>query len=251
MKAFTFCLLALAFILVDTNGLFAQQLVYQPVNPSFGGNPLNGNWLLSSAQLQDNTTDPSQVDQVQDPFADFQNNLSRSILSQLSRNLTNQLFGESGELQEGLFQIGDFSIEILETLDGVQITIFDLLTGNETILLVEDDSLIKEAVAQSLRNAGYTVLSAETPATALEIAAYPDRSIDLLITDVLMPGGMDGKVLADRLLASRQDLKTLFISGHPEAALKAGIDVASIEHFLQKPFSLDTLLLRIRKTLQP
>lgn len=136
MKELKICLLVLIFITVGTGALFAQQLVYQPVNPSFGGNPLNGNWLLSSASLQDNTTDPSLADQVQDPFADFQNNLNRSILSQLSRNLTNQIFGEGGELQEGLFQLGDFSIEIIETLDGVQISIFDLLTGNETTILV-------------------------------------------------------------------------------------------------------------------
>ena len=98
MKELKFYLLALAFILVGTGGLFAQQLVYQPINPSFGGNPLNGNWLLSSASLQDNTTDPSLVEGAQDPFADFQNNLNRSILSQLSRNLTNQIFGEGGEI---------------------------------------------------------------------------------------------------------------------------------------------------------
>jgi len=124
------------FILIGTSELFPQQLVYQPINPSFGGNPLNGNWLLSSAQLQDNTTDPAATEQAQDPFADFQSNLNRSILSQLSRSLTNQIFGEGGELQEGLFQLGDFSIEVFETLEGVQITIFDLLTGNETVILV-------------------------------------------------------------------------------------------------------------------
>jgi curli production assembly/transport component CsgF len=136
LKELKFYFLALAFVLVGTGGLYAQQLVYQPINPSFGGNPLNGNWLLSSAQLQDNTTDPAETEQAQDPFADFQSNLNRSILSQLSRNLTNQIFGEGGELQEGLFQLGDFSIEVIETLDGVQITIFDLLTGNETVILV-------------------------------------------------------------------------------------------------------------------
>jgi curli production assembly/transport component CsgF len=136
LKILKFCLLSLALVLGGTGELFPQQLVYQPINPSFGGNPLNGNWLLSSAQLQDNTTDPSLTEQAQDPFADFQNNLNRSILSQLSRNLTNQIFGESGEIQEGLFQLGDFSIEVIEALDGVQITIFDLLTGNETVILV-------------------------------------------------------------------------------------------------------------------
>ena len=116
--------------------LFAQQLVYQPINPSFGGSPLNGNWLLSSAQLQDNNKDPDADQDLQDPFADFQDNLNRAVLSQLSRALTNSIFGEGGELQEGIFELGDFSIEIIETLDGIQIIIFDIITGNETTILV-------------------------------------------------------------------------------------------------------------------
>ena len=136
MKKLFPILLVIIFTLTCSIEIFAQGLVYQPINPSFGGSPLNGNWLLSSAQLQDNTTDPAATDQAQDPFADFQSNLNRSILSQLSRSLTNQIFGEGGELQEGLFQLGDFNIEIIETLDGVQISIFDLLTGNETVILV-------------------------------------------------------------------------------------------------------------------
>jgi len=123
--------------LFSAGSLFAQQLVYQPVNPSFGGSPLNGNWLLSSAQLQDNNKDPDVVDQAeQDPFADFQDNLNRAVLSQLSRTLTNSIFGEGGELQEGIFELGDFSIEIIQTIDGIQILIFDIITGNETTILV-------------------------------------------------------------------------------------------------------------------
>jgi len=123
--------------LLSAGSLFAQQLVYQPINPSFGGSPLNGNWLLSSTQLQDNTTDPNAADEsLQNPFADFQSNLNRAVLSQLSRSLTNSIFGERGDLQEGTYELGDFSIEIVQTLDGIQILIFDILTGNETTILV-------------------------------------------------------------------------------------------------------------------
>jgi len=123
--------------LFSAGSLFAQQLVYQPVNPSFGGSPLNGNWLLSSAQLQDNNKDPNDADDLlEDPFADFQDNLNRAVLSQLSRALTNSIFGEGGDLQEGIFELGDFSIEIIETIDGIQIIIFDIITGNETTILV-------------------------------------------------------------------------------------------------------------------
>jgi curli production assembly/transport component CsgF len=121
-------------LLLCSNGIFAQQLIYQPINPSFGGNPLGGNWLLTSAQLQDNTTDPSEITE-DDPLADFKNSLNRSILNQLTRNLTSQIFGEDG-LQEGEFDLGDFSISITETIDGISILIFDLLTGNETTIFI-------------------------------------------------------------------------------------------------------------------
>jgi curli production assembly/transport component CsgF len=129
-------LLVITIIFVGSVVSSAQELVYQPINPSFGGSPLNGNWLLTYAQLQDNTTDPAEIGDELDIFEDFQKDLNRAVLSQLSRNLTNQIFGEGGELQEGLFQLGDFSFQITETLEGYQITIFDLLTGNETIILV-------------------------------------------------------------------------------------------------------------------
>jgi curli production assembly/transport component CsgF len=112
----------------------AQQLVYTPINPSFGGSPLNGNWLLSYAQLQDLTTDPS-TQQQDDPLADFEDNLNRSILNQISRQITESLFGETG-LTEGQFEFGDFQISITETLDGLNIVIFDIITGNETTIFI-------------------------------------------------------------------------------------------------------------------
>jgi curli production assembly/transport component CsgF len=112
----------------------AQQLVYTPINPSFGGSPLNGNWLLSYAQLQDLTTDPS-AQTEDDPLAAFEDNLNRSILNQISRQITESLFGETG-LTEGQFEFGDFQINITETLDGLNISIFDIITGNETTIFI-------------------------------------------------------------------------------------------------------------------
>jgi curli production assembly/transport component CsgF len=123
-------------IIVLTSGaeIFSQQLVYEPINPSFGGSPLNGNWLLSSAQLQDDNEDPAAAI-TDDPLADFQDALNRSVLNQLSRSLTESLFGERG-LEEGRFELGDFVIDVTQTLDGVNIVIFDLISGNETTIFI-------------------------------------------------------------------------------------------------------------------
>ncbi len=129
-----FSFAVVCFIFFSFSQSSAQQLVYQPVNPSFGGSPLNGNWLLTSAQMQDLTTDPSQ-EAAEDPLADFEKNLNRSILNQISREITESLFGTTG-LSEGQFEFGDFIIDITETLDGLSIQIFDILTGNETSIFI-------------------------------------------------------------------------------------------------------------------
>lgn len=127
-------LLVAALLLICSTDILAQQFVYQPINPSFGGSPLNGNWLLSSAQLQDDNVDPATVAE-EDPLKDFKESLNRSVLNQLTRNLTSQVFGETG-LQEGTFELGDFVIDIAETAEGVNIVIFDLITGNETTIFI-------------------------------------------------------------------------------------------------------------------
>ncbi len=112
----------------------AQQLIYQPVNPSFGGSPLNGNWMLAQAQAQDKLTDGGQEASL-DPFSDFQANLNRQILSQLSRRIVDQIFGES-DLTEGTFEIGNFIIDINQGVDGLSLRLFDTLTGNETTIII-------------------------------------------------------------------------------------------------------------------
>ena len=114
--------------------LSAQQLVYKPINPSFGGDPQNGNWLMTYAQLQDVTEDPS-ASESSSAIDDFSESLQRSILNQLSREITESIYGEEG-LTEGSYEFGDFSISITEALDGVNIVIFDIITGNETSIFI-------------------------------------------------------------------------------------------------------------------
>ena len=125
------------FLLIFSRDLFSQQLVYTPINPSFGGSPLNGSWMLGEAQAQNGFTAggtsglPSQNDQL----SNFSSSLQSQILSQLSRNLVSSLFGENG-LQAGHYEIGNFIIDISPGSDGVNIVINDLSNGGETTITV-------------------------------------------------------------------------------------------------------------------
>ncbi len=117
--------------------LSAQDLKYKPINPAFGGESYNYTWLLSQAQAQnDFSEDPNASLYDTDPLADFQDDLNRQVLSQLSRSLVGDLFGEDGGLNEGIFEIGDYQIEIIYGTEGINIGIFDLLTGSTTTVTV-------------------------------------------------------------------------------------------------------------------
>jgi curli production assembly/transport component CsgF len=114
----------------------AQQLMYQPTNPAFGGSPLNYNWLVQSAQLQNSFQDDGSDRFRRDPLADFEQSLQRQILNQLSRELISDRFGDLDLTQPGTFELGDFLVEVVPGLNGVSIRIFNLLTGEETVVTV-------------------------------------------------------------------------------------------------------------------
>ena len=120
--------------------------------------------------------------------------------------------------------------------------------GDETILLVEDEKSIRVTVRLFLQDMGYTVLAAESPKAALELVAAHTTAIDLLITDVIMPG-MNGRELADQLGAEFPDLKVLFISGYSgDAITRDGILDEGVE-FLPKPITRDRLAVKLREML--
>ena len=118
----------------------AQQLVYRPINPAFGGDTFNYSWLLSSAQAQDSTVDPDATStgssfQRATSLETFQQQLNSQLLSQLSRNLVTSQFGEEG-LDDGAYSIGSLEVNVVTGLDGVTISILDINTGESTEVII-------------------------------------------------------------------------------------------------------------------
>jgi CheY-like chemotaxis protein len=122
------------------------------------------------------------------------------------------------------------------------------LQGSETILLVEDDDRVRAFAATVLKMAGYDVIEASRPATALEMANSSDSAIHLLLSDVIMPG-FDGVELMKRFRVSHPDTPVLFMSGYSDEAIaRHGLAVEDYE-LLTKPFSRAVLLRKVREVL--
>jgi two-component system, cell cycle sensor histidine kinase and response regulator CckA len=121
-------------------------------------------------------------------------------------------------------------------------------TGTETILIVEDSDAVRVLVGEMLEPRGYSVLSAATGKEALAICGDPERRIDLLISDVVMPD-VRGPELQQRIAALRPGLPCLFISGYAGGAAEGRGTVALGAPFLEKPFSADTLAAKVREIL--
>ncbi len=123
------------------------------------------------------------------------------------------------------------------------------LTGIGTVLLVEDEDAVRLFSARALRNKGYNVLEARSGEAALEIIEQNLDSIDLLITDVVMPR-MDGPTLIREVRARRPDIKVIFISGYTEDAFRKRLDEGDDIHFLPKPFSLKQLAGKVKEVMR-
>jgi len=117
-------------------GAQAQELVYTPVNPSFGGNPFNSAHLLAVANAQDKTEAPSSGDNASNPQADlFIRQLQSRLLSGLASQVANAIFGDDPQ-DYGRIVFGDQTIEFTRGLDSITLNIFDATTGTTTEIVV-------------------------------------------------------------------------------------------------------------------
>jgi PAS domain S-box-containing protein len=122
--------------------------------------------------------------------------------------------------------------------------------GSATILLVEDEQAVRELASRILRRQGYRILEAADGQAALRIAGDHMGEIDLLLTDVVMPGGFSGRQLAEQLVSQRHDLKVLYMSGYTDDAITHyGVLDAGIA-YLQKPFTPNALVHKVQEVLE-
>jgi CheY-like chemotaxis protein len=123
------------------------------------------------------------------------------------------------------------------------------LSRDETILMVEDDPTMREMGRMMLQRLGYNVLIAATPSAAIQLFEEKASEIQLFITDVVMPE-MNGRELADRLLEIRPGMRHLFMSGYTaDVIARRGVLDEGI-NFIQKPFSLNDLAVKIQELLK-
>jgi CheY-like chemotaxis protein len=121
--------------------------------------------------------------------------------------------------------------------------------GCETILVAEDEDALLQTVAQVLKLQGYHVLEAVSGPHALEVWEQANRPIDLLLTDLVMPGGMMGNDLAERLSRQSPRLKVIYTSGYAPGLGQGDAAPLEQQHFLPKPYSIGKLAQFVRKCL--
>ena len=123
-----------------------------------------------------------------------------------------------------------------------------VFSGSETIITVEDNETVRDMTVAMLNRQGYTVFSASNGTEALEIIDSQKCSVDLLLTDVVMPD-MNGKELYSKLSKKCPDVKVLYMSGYTDNVIAHRGVLDEGIHFIQKPFSIQGLSIKIREAM--
>ena len=140
MKNTKYCIfIILLLIVLMGNKSLAQQFVYTPINPNFGGSSFNGAWMLAEAQAENGKTAQSSAS-AYNPYGtnalqNFQQSLNQQVLSQLSQKIITSAFGESA-LTKGHYQLGNYIIDINPSSDGLHVNIQDNTSGSQTTIVV-------------------------------------------------------------------------------------------------------------------
>ena len=135
-----------------------------------------------------------------------------------------------------------------EPLARARAAVSDIPLGHETVLVVEDEDGVRDAMTMFLRRSGYTVVEASNGERALEVARAFRGDLDLMVTDVVMPG-MNGRELARRLAHERPMTRVLFVSGYSGSAMAEQFALQPDTPFLEKPFAWDAFARKVREVL--
>jgi CheY-like chemotaxis protein len=125
--------------------------------------------------------------------------------------------------------------------------VVEIRIEDKRILVVEDNADVRHVVTKQLADLGYTIYESENAQAALAILKNPEVEIDLLFTDIVMPGRMSGHDLARAAIADRPALKILFTSGYSGSALRHDDRLKEGEHFLSKPYRRADLARKIQE----
>ncbi len=120
------------------------------------------------------------------------------------------------------------------------------LTGAGVVLLIEDEAAVRAFAGRALRLRGYEVVEAASAEEALDLLGDPDFAVDIIVSDVVMPG-MDGPSCVREARKARPGVRVVFVSGYAEDALRRGMEGLDNCHFLPKPFSLNELTAKIKE----
>ena len=235
-------------LVLETRNIFLDD-GYASMNPDV----VAGNYVMIAVSDTGSGIPPELMDRVFDPFF-----TTKEVGKGTGLGLS-MVFGfvkqSGGHIKIYSEQGHGTSVKIyLPRSSGVQETEFEALQntpitgGNEKILIVEDDALVRQYVVTQVKSLGYTALEAANGAEALTIIDS-DKTIDLLFTDIIMPGNMNGRQLADEAARRRPDLKTLFTSGYTENAIVHHGRLDSGVLLLAKPYRKSELAKMLRTAL--
>jgi CheY-like chemotaxis protein len=154
-------------------------------------------------------------------------------------------------VQSKLYRGTSFKVFLPRMLEAPLVTVVEPPTvkgGDETILVVEDDATIRSLAQTVLVKRGYRVLVAANGVDALRVAGQDGRSMDLLLTDIVMPSG-GGRALAEEMRRQDTNLRVLYMSGYPDDTIAHHGVLDPVTPFLPKPFTPDALLIAVRSAL--
>ena len=156
---------------------------------------------------------------------------------------------ESKEGEGSTFSVYLPLAEAGDTEDTVVVAKRRNLAGHETILVAEDEKAVRRMVCRTLGRVGYTILEAENGVAAKEVWKERGSEVDLLLTDLMMPGGVSGFDLAAELSAERPGLPVVYVSGYSAEMMEKGEELNVGVNFLSKPFTNNSLLETVRRRL--